>query len=115
MSRDAGLFLLDIIQSCRYILEFTDSLNYNDFVNDEKTLSAVISKFEIIGEAAKRIPSDIKSDYDYIPWKSIAGMRDNLTHGYFGVDTHLVWQTIRKDVPKLMDDISKILDEIKKD
>ena len=112
MSRDAGLFLLDIIQSCRYILEFTDSLNYNDFVNDEKTLSAVISKFEIIGEAAKRIPSDIKSD---LPWKSIAGMRDNLTHGYFGVDTHLVWQTIRKDVPKLMDDISKILDEIKKD
>ena len=75
----------------------------------EKTSSAVIRKLEIIGEATKRLPDEIKLKYKDIPWKKMAGMRDNLTHAYFGVDYDLVWQTIKKNIPEIIEDVTKIL------
>lgn len=113
MRRNTSLFLADILISCNLIVEFTKNLDFESFINDEKTSSAVIRKLEIIGEAAKRLPDDIKSNYSNIPWKNMAGMRDNLTHAYFGIDYYLVWQTIKSDIPQLIEEVSKILEQLK--
>ena len=78
-------------------------------MNDEKTSSAVIQKFEVIGEAVKNIPDFIGEKYPDIPWKNMAGMRDCLIHGYFGVDYALVWDTIEFDVSKIITLISQII------
>jgi uncharacterized protein with HEPN domain len=112
MRRDPKLFLRDILEAAQYILEFVKDLDYDGFMNDEKTSSAVIRKFEIIGEAARNTPDGIKTKYWNIPWKDIAGMRDHLIHGYFGVDYIIVWETIQSDIPKIISAMSKILDEL---
>jgi len=67
---------------------------------------------EIIGEATKSLSEELKTKYPQVPWKEIAGMRDKLIHQYFGVDLELVWETIRKDLPKLKNPIIRILKEI---
>jgi uncharacterized protein with HEPN domain len=113
MNRDSTLFLHDILESCNHILEFIKEYNFKDFNQDERTSSAVIRKLEIIGEAAKRVPDDIKLKYRNVPWKDMAGMRDNLTHAYFGIDYDLVWQTTTNNIPQLIKEITKILDDLK--
>lgn len=62
---------------------------------------AVIRKLEIIGEAVKQLSNATKESRSEIPWKQIAGMRDRLTHGYFGVDLALVWRVVERDLPAL--------------
>lgn len=87
-------------------------LNFEAFkINDEKS-SAVIRKFEIIGEAAKNVPEEIKQKYSEIPWKEMAGFRDRLIHFYFGVKYELVWQTIKIRIPQIKPHIEKILHDL---
>lgn len=114
MKRDNTLFLKDIVKACEYIQQFVEGLTFEEFLKDEKTSSAVIRKFEIIGEAVKNIPELIRSRYPDIMWKDIAGMRDRLIHGYFGIDYLIVWNSIEFDIPKILSSVSKILDDLKK-
>ena len=83
-------------------------MSYSDFVRDDKTASAVVRKLEIVGEAVKNIPDEIKEKYPQIPWKDMAGMRNKLIHGYFGVDLKRVWRTIKEDLPKVKPEIGEI-------
>ena len=76
-----------------------------------KTLSAVIRKFEVMGEAAKALPEAIRQQYPQVPWKEMAGMRDRLIHFYFGVDVPLVWETIRRRLPELRRQMQQVLKE----
>jgi len=82
--RDFGLYIKDIIKAMNAITEFVKGMGFDDFKHDDKTASAVIRKFEIIGEATKNIPEFIRGKYPDIPWKEMAGMRDKLIHFYFG-------------------------------
>ena len=109
MKRNYTLYLKDILQCINSIEEFVDKMDFEDFITDDKTSSAVIRKFEIIGEAVKKIPDEIKINYPNNPWKEIAGMRDRLIHFYFGVDYKLVWETIKKRLPELKLLVEKIL------
>ena len=74
-----------------------------------KQLMQIIRSLEIIGEATKNLPNTLKSDYPDIPWKQMAGMRDKLIHEYFGVDKQMVWQVVKKHIPKILPLIKSIL------
>ena len=115
MKRDYVLFIKDILDAIEKIEEFVADMSYEEFVEDDKTKSAVIRKFEIIGEATKNVSDEIKEKYPTLPWKEMAGMRDRLIHGYFGIDTKLVWDTIHMQLPELKPKIKKILDEMKEE
>jgi uncharacterized protein with HEPN domain len=88
-------------------------MGLEQFREDDKTMSAVIRKFEIIGEATKHIPEEILKQYPNVPWKEMAGMRDKLIHFYFGVDYQLIWITIKERFPKLKPEILKIQKRMK--
>lgn len=108
MNRDARLFIEDILESIRYIEDFTKNLNRKKFSKDKLRQSAVIRQLEIIGEAVKNIPSSFREKYPKIPWKDIAGFRDILSHVYFGVSIDRVWKIIERDLPHLKKEIKKI-------
>ena len=99
--RDYRLYLNDILEAIKSTERFVKGLDAESFKHDDKTSSAVIRKFEIIGEAAKNVPDAVKQKYPDIPWKEMAGMRDKLIHFYFGVDYDLVWSTIKNRLPQL--------------
>jgi len=108
MSEKFLIYLKDINKAIDSIKNFIDGMNFEQFKSDDKTSSAVIRKFEIIGEATKNLPNGIKEKYPQIPWKDIAGMRNKLIHADSEVDLNLVWQTIQKRLPELqafLDDV----------
>ena len=113
--RDLSLYLIDITGAIESINSFIKGADFEAFKNDDKTVSAVVRKFEIIGEAVKQIPENLRIKHDKIPWKDISGMRDRLIHFYFGVDTQLVWTTIHERLPELKQVIEQILKDLSKD
>lgn len=115
MKRDSKLFVKDIIDAMESIEQFIGTMSIDDLKKDEKTSSAVIRKFEIIGEAAKYIPKKIKDTYNDIQWKSMVGMRDRLIHAYFGIDYNLVWAAIKTEIPKLKPKLKKMLSSLEQE
>jgi len=99
--RKWDLRIKDILASIDRILEYTRNLDFEGFRSDTKTVDAVVRNFEIIGEAAKRIPREFADSHPGIPWKIMAGMRDRLIHGYDQIDIPLIWRTIVNDIPSL--------------
>ena len=112
--RNHSLCLTDILEALESIQSFVEGMGFEDFKQDNKTSSAVIRKFEVIGEAAKRVPESIKQKYPSVPWKEMAGMRDKLIHFYFGVNYDLLWQTIKNRIPEIKPVISQILRDLRK-
>lgn len=111
MTRDIRDFLKDIYDSIHDIEEFTEDLNYEDFIEDRKTVNAVIRSLEIIGEAAKKIPEEIRQKYPSFPWKGMAGMRDKLIHEYHGVDLEIVWTVSKEEIPPVKSTIKNIISD----
>ena len=103
-------FIYDIIEACRRIERYTQGLSYEDFLENPEKQDAVIRNIEIIGEAVKRLSSDLKERYKELDWKKIAGMRDKLIHHHFGIDIEIVWVVVKKEIPKLLQEMEKILD-----
>jgi uncharacterized protein with HEPN domain len=111
MSDKLLIYLKDIKIAITSIEKFIEGLDFDQFKVDDKTSSAVIRKFEIIGEATKNIPEVIRERYSQIPWKDVAGMRDKLIHAYSEVDLKLVWTTIHQRLPTLKSTIEKLIEE----
>jgi uncharacterized protein with HEPN domain len=110
--RDYKLYLKDILTAIESIEEFTAGMDLDAFQADDKTVSAVTRKLEILGEACKGIPEDVRQNHPNLPWKEMAGMRDKLIHLYFGVDHQLVWNAIKERLPQVKSAIQKILSKL---
>jgi len=109
MKREFLDYMEDIIEAINSVIKFTEGMEYEEFIKDDKTTSAIIRKLEIIGEAVKRISEEVKISYPQIPRKDIAGMRDKLIHEYFGVDLKRVWKTAKEEIPELKPLFKRIL------
>src|SRR3989338_802001 len=109
MPRDYKVFLEDILDAVRKIQSYTSRISFTDFSKDTKTIDAVIRNLEVIGEAIKKVPEDVRSKYPEIEWKKISGLRDILIHEYFGIDNEIVWDIIRNKIPVFERDIESLL------
>ncbi len=102
----------DILEAIGKIERYTENMNFEDFSNNELIQDGVIRNLEIIGEAVKNLPDDIKKDYPEVEWRKIAGLRDILIHAYFGVDLEIIWDIVKNKVPELKEMVRKILSNL---
>jgi uncharacterized protein with HEPN domain len=109
MPRDYKAYLEDIVQAAQKINRYISGLSVQTFSDDEKTIDAVVRNLEVIGEAVRNIPEDIRDKYPEIAWRRIAGLRNILTHEYFAVSTKIVWDISTNKLPILEQQINKIL------
>jgi len=109
MRKDPKIFIKHILESIKYIEEYTKGISKDDFLRSTQIQDAVIRRLEIIGEATKNIPLGWKETHSEVPWRRIAGIRDILIHEYFGIDFDLLWNAVKKDLPDLKQKISRIL------
>jgi len=112
MKRYYSDYIADILDSIIDIEAFIKDLIYEEFIIDKKTTNAVIRSLEVMGEAAKKIPEDIRYNNPEIPWKFMAGMRDKLVHEYFGVDLEIVWTVAIEEIPPLKAHLQELLTEL---
>jgi uncharacterized protein with HEPN domain len=110
--RNPILLLDDIIEAATKIKEYIGSYSYEQFIKDSKTTDAVVRNFEIIGEAAKRLPEEFKSQNTEIDWARIRGFRNRIVHDYFGIDYAIVWEIIQDYLPSLISSIIKLKNNI---
>ena len=113
MTREYSDYLKDIVNAMMKAETFIENMTYEEFVQDDKTVYAVIRAIEIIGEAVKQVPDSMREKHSEIPWKSMAGMRDKLIHHYFGVNLKLVWNTVKQEIPEVMPVLQNTLQEYK--
>lgn len=112
MCKDPKEFLKHINDECLYLLKISEGLSLEIFLIDETLKRAAVRSLEIIGEASKKIPDDIKLKGDQIPWKNMAGMRDRLIHDYIGVNYIIVWDVVKNKIPEIHEKIGVLLDEL---
>ncbi len=111
--RDYRLYLEDILKAIRSIDKYTKDLTFQKFKRNNLVVDAVVRNLEIIGEAAKNIPANIRKKSSDIEWKKISGLRDILAHEYFGVDMEILWDIITNKLPNLKEKVSKLSKEIR--
>jgi uncharacterized protein with HEPN domain len=106
--RDAAVFLDDIVEACEKVNRYTNGFALEQFRRDEKTIDAVLRNLEVIGEAAKNIPDELRAKIP-VDWKRMAGLRDVLIHEYFGVDLDIIWDVVQTKIPELHQQVSLYL------
>ena len=107
--RDFLLFLEDIMVCIEKLEKYTQGLTFDQFSKNEMAVDAVIRNFEVIGEAVKKIPKELKQKYPDVEWNEASGFRDVLIHDYFGIDLEGVWDTLKKNVPGFKEKLIRVL------
>lgn len=109
--RSPGLLVDDMLLSCQRILTYTDTITYEQFIADPMKMDAVIRNFEVIGEAANRLPEPFKDRYTNIDWHRIRGFRNRIVHDYIGIDYSIVWEIKEHFLPTLIESLFAIAGE----
>jgi uncharacterized protein with HEPN domain len=109
--RNFRIYLGDIIDAMEKIESFTKGFSFEEFRNDEKTISAVRDKLIVIGEAVKKIPADVRDAHPEVAWRDMAGMRDILIHAYFRTDVSMLYKTSKNRIPEQVLLIKKMVRE----
>jgi uncharacterized protein with HEPN domain len=112
VSRSWELFLRDMLEAARKVISYTDKHQLETFVADEMAYDATLRNLEILGEAAKSIPGEIRRRYPDVDWRGVAGLRDILAHAYFALDDETLWKVVRVDIPQLLNLLRQIEDAI---
>lgn len=111
--RSDRLYLSDILDAASAIEDFVRGLDYNLFVKDRKTRSAVVRELEVIGEAAGRISNELKTLHSDLDWRTLKDFRNILAHEYFGIDNEIVWEIATEKLAPLKKRVVEILPQIK--
>jgi uncharacterized protein with HEPN domain len=107
-NRQPLLLVEDIIESAEKIFRYTDGQSFDEFCSDSKTIDAVIRNFEIIGEAANRLPDEFKDIHPEIEWHRLRGFRNRIVHHYFGIDFNIVWQIKETALGEMIEKLRQI-------
>ncbi len=106
MRRDYDLYISDIQTCCKKIIRFTENIDENEFFKNELIYDAVRSNLITIGEASKNLPENIRNKFQDVEWKKICGLRDILTHAYFGIDNAILWDVVHSKIPSLLESLN---------
>lgn len=112
MKRTNRHYFRDILEYAKFAIAFSENITYEGFVNDAKTAFAIVRALEVIGEASNRIPDELKEKYSYLPWHKMRGLRNKIVHNYDDIDYIIVWNIIHNEIPKLIQQVESIIDEI---
>jgi uncharacterized protein with HEPN domain len=110
MPRDHRAYLEDILASADRIARYADNLTYEQFLHDELKQDGIVRNLEIIGEAAKRLPDEMKAAHPEIEWRKVAGLRDIVIHNYSGLDLALIWEAATAKLEPLRRTVRELLD-----
>lgn len=110
MPRDFKLYLEDILEAIARIQRYTAGQSLPQFSQDEKAVDAVVRNLEVIGEAVKKIPDEMRQKHPSMEWRKIAGLRDILVHEYFGIDVEIIWDIVQNKLPPLERSVRSLLE-----
>ncbi len=112
--RPAPLLFYDILESINKVENYTRTISFDELMRDERTKDAILRNIQIIGDASKNIPESIIWMHPEVDWSGVAGMRDIITHRYFRVDWHLIWESIHDELPPFKVHILNLVKELEK-
>jgi len=111
MPRDYRVYLDDILEATSRIRLYAAGLSLEELREDTRTLDAVVRNLEVIGEAVKKVPAEVRRREPEVEWKRIAGLRDILIHEYFGIDLEIIWDVVQNKIPLLEQQVRRLLSE----
>lgn len=111
MPKQFEVYFLDVLDSIEKIQKYTKALSFEEFSKNPMAIDAVVRNLEIIGEAVKKIPNEIRKQHPEVEWKKISGLRDILIHAYANIDLTIVWDIVQNKIPRLKNSIQEIKSE----
>lgn len=112
MIRTNKHYFQDMLDYAKSSLEFTSGLQFEELLMDKKVIFATVRALEVVGEASNRISEEVKEKYPFLPWIEMRGLRNRIIHNYDDIDYEIVWKVFKNEIPKLIQQIELIIDEI---